>query len=56
MLIHGLVANTMLLTRGALFLINQNYLHVAEAQTRIAFEHAATAKWIHLHPNGVTSF
>jgi hypothetical protein len=56
MLIHGLVANTILMTRGALLLIDQNLLHAAKAQTRIALEHAVTAQWIHLHPNGVASF
>ncbi len=56
MLIHGLVANAILMTKAGLILIERNQIHAAKAQTRVAFEHAVTAQWIHLHPDGVDSF
>lgn len=55
MTLHGMVSHTLEAADAALILIDNKHPHMAKALARIAFEHAVTAQWSHLHPDGVES-
>ena len=55
MTLHGMVSHTLEAADAALLLIDNKHPHIAKALARVAFEHAVTAQWSHLHPDGVES-